>query len=119
MDKRETVYDEIPIVDEHELSCTKNFVVDGGYLQHAVAWNKNTCKIYHDICILYLSYLKNNFVLEKTYITVVFDGYDYLDSTKNSKQLRRYRYYITPLFKILVRILVYGNQERLFGKCSK
>lgn len=114
---KSALYDEFASVDEHELNRTEAFIVDGGYLLHAVKWNKDTCKTYHDICMQYVNYVIYNFKPSKTPVTVVFDGYDDPDSTKKCEQLRRYRH-IAPQFQISAITPVYGNQERFLGNAQ-
>lgn len=52
---------------------------------HAVTLNKNTCNTYHDFCMQYINYLKNNFMKQK-HVTVVFDDKDNTNSMKYSEQ---------------------------------
>lgn len=94
------------------MNRTEPFV--DGYVMHAAKCNKDTCKTYHDVSMQYLNYLKNNFMPEKTNITVASDNYDDIDSMKEGEQLLRY-WNITPLFQVSIGTSVYGNHERFWG----
>lgn len=62
--------------------------------------SKETCKSHDYVCMRYVDYVKCNFLLDKTHVTLVFDDYDDPDSTKKSEPLRSYRN-ITPQFQEL------------------
>lgn len=54
---KSALYNEFTIVDKYELSRTRAFVVEGGYLLHAATWKKNACNTYY-IYIQCVNYLK-------------------------------------------------------------
>lgn len=60
------------------------FVIDGGYLLHAVVWPPNST--YGEVCQAYVSFIQNHFGVDTL---VVFDGYDSKNSTKIAEQQRR------------------------------
>src|SRR6218665_3217659 len=60
------------------------FVMDGGYLLHAVIWPPDAT--YDKICNSYVSYVRHHFGLNTV---VVFDGYESSNSTKAPEQQRR------------------------------
>ena len=61
-----------------------NFVIDGGYLLHAVVWQKQST--YRVVCEAYKTYIIKHYHEDAT---VVFDGYAGLPSTKPAEQNRR------------------------------
>src|SRR6218665_146305 len=60
------------------------FVMDGGYLLHAVIWPPDAT--YDKICNSYVSYVRHHF---GSNTVVVFDGYKRSNSTKAPEQQRR------------------------------
>ena len=62
------------------------YVIDGGYLLHAVVWPKPAT--YQDVCNAYIAYISKHYHASAT---VVFDGYDGPPSTKSAEQNRRAR----------------------------
>ena len=80
---KSNLYEEFTYVDEAVLKKTDCFIIDGGYLLHAVKWNKNRPATYADVCNSYVQYLTDQYEYRK--IVVVFDGYDSPNSIKTSE----------------------------------
>ena len=68
------MHEEFATVDEQELVNTDCFAIDGGYLLHAVSWEKTGSLTYFDACNTYINNLQKNFKTEKT--VVVLDRHD-------------------------------------------
>lgn len=76
------LYNDFTTYDGQELTGTKPFVADGGYLLHDVKRKKKKCNFYHYICMQHVNYSKNNFVYSKTHVEVLFHCYDAPGSMK-------------------------------------
>src|ERR1700761_7609141 len=51
---KSNLYEEFTYVDEDVLKKTDRFIIDGGYLLHAVNWNKISSRTYADVCNSYV-----------------------------------------------------------------
>lgn len=109
------MYNKFATVDEYELSSIESFVGGGGYLMYTAKWNKDTCKTYHDVFMQYVNCLKNNFMLGKTHVAVVFDGYEETNKKKRVNNYAVLEFY--SQFQISASAPFYGNQERFFEYC--
>ena len=69
---------------ETTLPDNAQFVLDGGFLLHAVVWPHQAT--YDEICQVYVKYVLKHY---KMHATVVFDGYKGSPSTKSHEQRRR------------------------------
>lgn len=77
---KSTLNDDFTI--EQKLNRITLFIVDGGYLLHAVTWNNDFCKTYHVIWNV-----QKIISCRQKYLSVVFDSYNELDSAKKSEHL--------------------------------
>jgi len=69
-------------VEPHsQFSQDNMFVIDGGYLLHAVIWPPDAT--YDKICNSYVSYVRHHLGLNTV---VVFEGYESSNSTKAAEQ---------------------------------
>ena len=62
---KSNLYEEFTYVDEAVLKKTDCFIIDGGYLLHAVKWNKNSSRTYADVCNSYVQYLTDQYKYRK------------------------------------------------------
>ena len=70
-----------PIRCIEELSI---FIIDGGYLLRKCVWDSKFT--FKEVCLKYIKFIHDNIGMD---VTVVFDGYNSLMSTKRAEQRRR------------------------------
>ena len=80
------LYEEFTYVDEDVMKKTDCFIIDGGYLLHAVKWSKNSSRTYADVCNSDVQYLTDQYKYRK--IVVAFNGYDNTNNIKISEHQR-------------------------------
>ena len=82
--KKSSLYDAFPVDSTIINPRMTTNVIDGGFLLHRVKWNVG-CK-FSSICDLYIAHIFKHYGKN---CTVIFYGYDDVDSTKRQEQKRR------------------------------
>lgn len=85
--------------------------------------SKETCKSHDYVCMRYVDYVKCNFLLDKTHVTLVFDDYDDPDSTKKWAAPKLPEYYTTvsritdstPFVTIKSGFWLHSRQKQFVG----
>lgn len=89
------------------------YVVDGGWLLHKVVWGINLT--FHVIAKKYLDYIISNFGRN---CVIIFDGYSYDLSTKNTERLRRLQRLRCPDIKVTANGKANVSQEKFLSNSS-
>lgn len=82
---------------------------------HALKYNKDACKTYHEVCMKYGHYFFHGSINTRNDPTT--DGYDDPYSRKMCEMLRRYKR-ITLQFQFSESIPNYDNQNQFFGNAQ-
>ena len=83
--KKSSLYDVLPVEDNATLDLTQSTnVVDGGFLLHRMKWKESSS--ISSICHQYIAFVQKHYGEN---CTVVFDGYNDVNSTKRAEQKRR------------------------------
>lgn len=80
-------------------------VIDGGFLLHRVKWSLGST--FTSICQQYVTYVKKHYGHE---ITVVFDGYTDVNSTKRAEQKRKGKKSADINFELHMKVTVQQDQ---------
>lgn len=89
------------------------YVIDGGYLLHKVVWNKNN-KCFLQVAEQYVNYIQNF----RSKCVIVFDGYSYDLSTKNTERIRRLQRLRCPDIAITKVSKVTVTQDKFLSNSS-
>ena len=107
--------DEVPDQLSNTIPDDAIFVIDGGYLLHAVVWPKRST--YQAACEAYKTYIIKHY---HQGATVVFDGYAGPPSTKSAEQNRRVKIFISADIVIAPNLPTTTIQAALHGiNCNK
>ena len=89
------------------------YIVDGGYLLHKVVWG--VCNTYSEVAEKYVYYISRHF---GNNCVIVFDGYSYNLSTKNTERIRRLQKLRCPDIIVTGNGRVNVTQEKYLSNSS-